>query len=103
VTDDVVKSPGSSSGAIMYAVVLTARIDPNRTQEATDDLASFVVPQAKAGFVRGTWCGSEGTGHAMIVFDTREHAEQMAAAHTPPPEASVRIETIGTYEVRAEA
>lgn len=89
----------------MYAVVVTVRIDQARAQEATDDLASIVVPQAKAapGFVRGTWCGGEESGHAMILFDTREHAEQMAARHTPPPESAVQIQSIGTYEVRAEA
>jgi hypothetical protein len=89
----------------MYAVVVTARFDPTRVEETANDLTTIVVPQAKAapGFVRGTWCGSQDSGHAMIVFDTREHAEQMAAAHSPPPEASVRIESIGTYEVHAEA
>ncbi|HEY2221922.1 hypothetical protein [Actinomycetospora sp.] len=89
----------------MYAVVVTARIDPARAQEATNDLATIVVPGAKAapGFVRGTWCGGEGSGHAMILFDTQEHAEKMAAMHTPPPESAAQIESIGTYEVRAEA
>ena len=89
----------------MYAVVVTARIDPARTDEAQGDLATIVVPQAKAapGFVRGTWCGGEGSGHAMILFDTREHAEQMAAMHTPPPESAAQIESIGTYEVHADA
>ncbi|HEY2192860.1 MAG TPA: hypothetical protein VGH76_11260 [Actinomycetospora sp.] len=89
----------------MYAVVVTARIDSSRAQEARDELAAVVVPGAKAapGFIRGTWAGGEESGHAMILFDTREHAEQMAARHVPPPESAAQIESIGTYEVRAEA
>jgi quinol monooxygenase YgiN len=89
----------------MYAVVVTVRIEPDRTQEAMDDLASIVVPDSKAapGFVRGTWCSNQDSGHAMVLFDTREHAEQMAARHVPPPGGAVRIDSIGTFEVRAEA
>jgi hypothetical protein len=89
----------------MYAVVMTVRIDPARTQEAMEDLATIVVPQSKSapGFVRGTWAGGDGYGHGMILFDTREHAEQMAAMVEPPPEAAAQLERVGTYEVRAEA
>jgi hypothetical protein len=89
----------------MYAVVITVRIDPTRTPEALEDLATVVVPHAKSapGFVRGTWAGGDGSGHAMVLFDTREHAEQMAASVQPPPEAAAQVERIGTYEVHAEA
>ncbi|MCD2192827.1 hypothetical protein LQ327_05420 [Actinomycetospora endophytica] len=89
----------------MYAVLVTVRIDQSRSQEAMDDLATMVVPTTKAtpGFIRGTWFSGEGTGHAMVLFDTREHADQMAARHATPPDGPVQIESIRTYEVRAEA
>jgi hypothetical protein len=89
----------------MYAVLVTVRIDPARAQESLDDLATHVVPQAKAapGFVKGTWCGDHESGHGMILFDSREHAEQMTTMNGPPPEAPVQIESVKAYEVHAEA
>jgi quinol monooxygenase YgiN len=89
----------------VYAVLVTVRIDPSRAQETLDDLATRVVPQAKAapGFVRGTWFGDHDSGHAVILFDSREHAEQMTEIDGPPPEAPVQIETMKAYEVHAEA
>jgi quinol monooxygenase YgiN len=89
----------------VYVVLVTVRIDPARTQESVDELATHVVPQAKAapGFVRGTWFGDHESGHGMIIFDSREHAEQMTRMTGPPPEAPVQIESMKTYEVHAEA
>jgi hypothetical protein len=89
----------------MFAVVLSVRIDPSRTEDAMSDLATIVVPGAKAapGFIRGTWCGGDGQGHAMMLFDTRENAEKAAETATPPPGMAAQLDRVGTFEVRAEA
>jgi quinol monooxygenase YgiN len=89
----------------MYAVLVTVRIDPTRAQESMDQLTTHVVPHAKAapGFVRGTWFGDHESGHGVILFDSQEHAEQMTTMNGPPLEAPVQIESMKTYEVRAEA
>jgi hypothetical protein len=89
----------------MYAVIVTVRIDPARAQEAVEGLATHVVPHAKAapGFVRGTWCGDQDSGHGMILFDSREHAEQMATTRSLPPGTPVELVSMKTYEVHAEA
>ena len=89
----------------MYAVFVTVRIAPGRAQESLDDLATHVVPRAKAapGFLRGTWFGDHETGHGLILFDSQEHAEQMTTMDDPPPDAPVQIESMKAYEVHAEA
>jgi hypothetical protein len=89
----------------MYAVVATVRFEPGRAQEAADGLPGEVIPRTKAapGFVRATWCGNDENGLAMMLFDTAEHAEQMASSVAPPPGAPVHIESVTTYQVHAEA
>lgn len=89
----------------MHAVIVTVRIDPSREQDAMDGLNTHVVPNAKAspGFVRGTWCGGDGAGFGLVLFDSREHAEAMAAQAGPPPGSGAQIESVRTLEVRAEA
>ena len=69
----------------MHAVVATVRVeDPGLARAALAELRTDLVPRA-AGFVSAYWLEPlDGTGMSVIVFETREHAEQAAAYPLPP-------------------
>jgi hypothetical protein len=87
----------------VHAVVSTVRIeDPGVAREALADLRLKLVPRAP-GFVSAYWLEPvDGIGMSVIVFDTREHAEQ-AAAYPVPPLPGVTPLTIEIREVYASA
>lgn len=89
----------------MFAVHVTARIDPLRAQEARDDLGASIVPRVKSapGFVRGTWFGNDESGHSVVLFDSEEHAKESTKMVATPPGGPVQIESMKVYEVHAEA
>jgi hypothetical protein len=62
----------------MHAVSLVLRL--SNEEEAVQSLHRDVIPQVQkaAGFRTGTWFGDSKTGHAVLVFDTAEQAEQAA-------------------------
>ena len=64
----------------MHAVVATVRIeDPETAREALAGLRLTVVPRAP-GFVSGYWLAPiDGTGMSVVVFETKERAEQALA------------------------
>jgi hypothetical protein len=87
----------------MYAVVTTVRIED--FQAARDSLPSMrldLVPRAP-GFVSAYWLAPvDGIGMSVIVFDTKEHADQ-AAAYPVPPLPGVTVLTKEIREVTASA
>lgn len=93
----------------MHAVIGTVEIDTDRAEEANDLLLGFSVPNAKnaAGFVSGTWCRSaDGTrAQSMLLFESETTAQAAAArlAQGPPPGAPVRVASVDTFEVVAQA
>ena len=87
----------------MHAIVATVRIeDPSLARAALADLRLDLVPRAP-GFVSAYWLEPiDGTGMSVIVFETREHAEQ-AAAYPLPPLPGVTPLTLELREVYASA
>ncbi len=87
----------------MHAVVATGRVeDPGLARAALADLRTDLVPRAP-GFVSAYWPEPvDGTGMSVIVFKTREHAEQ-AAAYPLPPLPGVTPLTLEIREVYASA
>jgi hypothetical protein len=87
----------------MHAVVATVRIED--VQAARESLATLrldLVPRAP-GFVSAYWLAPvDGVGMSVIVFDSREHAEE-AAAYPLPPLPSVTPLNVEIREVYASA
>jgi hypothetical protein len=87
----------------MHAIVATVRIeDVSLARAALADLRLGLVPRAP-GFVSAYWLEPiDGVGMSVIVFETREHAEQ-AAAYPLPPLPGVTPLTLDIREVYASA
>jgi hypothetical protein len=87
----------------VHAVVSTVRIeDLGVARAALADLRLKLVPRAP-GFVSAYWLEPvDGIGMSVIVFDTREHAEQ-AVAYPVPPLPGITPLTIEIREVYASA
>ncbi len=87
----------------MFAVVATVRIED--VQAARESLATLrlnLVPRAP-GFVSAYWLAPvDGIGMSVIIFDSREHAEE-AAAYPVPPLPSVTPLKVEVREVYASA
>jgi hypothetical protein len=91
------------NAARVYAVVATVRIE--NVQAARDALPSArlnLVPRAP-GFVNAYWLAPvDGIGMSVIVFDSREHADQ-AATYPLPPLPGITPLTLEVREVYASA
>ena len=87
----------------MHAVVSTVRIeDLGLARAALADLRLKLVPRAP-GFVSAYWLEPvDGVGMSVIVFETREHAEQ-AVAYPVPPLPGVTAQAVEIREVIASA
>jgi hypothetical protein len=87
----------------MYAVVATVSIeDPEVAREALAPLRLNLVPRAP-GFVSAYWLAPvDGIGMSVIVFKTKEHAEE-AVADLLPPLPGVTPLTVEIREVYASA
>ncbi|MCL2585229.1 MAG: hypothetical protein FWE35_22530 [Streptosporangiales bacterium] len=87
----------------MHAVVSTVRVeDPAAARAALETLRLTLVPRAP-GFVSACWLEPvDGTGLSVIIFQTREHAEQ-AVAYPLPPLPGVMPQTVEIREVYASA
>jgi hypothetical protein len=87
----------------MHAVVATVRIEDVAAARAElGRLRLGLVPRAP-GFVSAYWLAPvDGIGMSVIVFDSREHAEQ-AAAYPLPPLPGVTPVNVEIREVFASA
>jgi hypothetical protein len=87
----------------MYAVVSTVRIeDLGTAREALPDLRVSLVRRAP-GFVSAYWLAPvDGIGMSIIVFDTKEHADE-AVQYPVPPLPGVTLLTVDVREVTASA
>lgn len=87
----------------MHAVVSTVRVgDLALGRAALADLRVDLVPRAP-GFVSAYWLEPvDGIGMSVIVFDSKEHAEQ-AVAYPLPPLPGVTLLTTEIREVYASA
>jgi hypothetical protein len=87
----------------MHAVVATVRIENlGQARAALADLRLDLVPRAP-GFVSAYWLEPvDGIGMSVIVFETKEHAEQ-AVTYPLPPLPGVTPLTVEIREVYASA
>jgi hypothetical protein len=87
----------------MYAVVATVRLDdPQAARAALAGMRLNLVPKAP-GFVSAYWLAPvDGIGMSVIVFDTKEHADE-AVAYPLPPLPGVAPLTVQVREVYASA
>jgi hypothetical protein len=87
----------------MYAVVTTVRIEDFQTaRESLPSKRLDLVPRAP-GFVNAYWLAPiDGIGMSVIIFDTKEHADQ-AADYPVPPLPGVTVLTKDIREVTASA
>jgi hypothetical protein len=87
----------------MHAVVATVRIeDVGVARAALGEQQLKLVPRAP-GFVSAYWLEPvDGIGMSVIVFETREHAEE-ALAYPLPPLPGVTPLTVEIREVYASA
>jgi hypothetical protein len=87
----------------MHAVVATVSIkDSEAAREALASLRLNLVPRAP-GFVSAYWLAPiDGIGMSVIVFETKEHADE-AVAYPLPPLPGVTPLTVEVREVYASA
>jgi hypothetical protein len=94
----------------MFGVIIEVRFDPKREDEARRMVHDFVVPKAKTlpGFQSGHWLRAlDGDViREVFTFDTEDNARATASlvrAEGPPPGAPVTLDSVGAYELIAEA
>lgn len=94
---------GADHAGRMHAVVATVRLeDPQAAREALAGMRLNLVPRAP-GFVSAYWLAPvDGIGMSVIVFDTKEHADE-AVAYPLPPLPGVTPLTVQVREVYASA
>jgi hypothetical protein len=87
----------------MYAVVTTVSIkDAEVAREALAGMRLNLVPRAP-GFVSAYWLAPiDGIGMSVIVFQTKEHAEEALAYPLPPLPGVTRL-NVEIREVYANA
>ena len=90
----------------MYVTQVHVRIEPGREEEALAGLREQVLPRVKAapGLVAGYWFAQvEDSGTSVVFWESREHAETMAAQLTPGihPAPAVTVERVEVREVVA--
>jgi hypothetical protein len=93
----------------MYAVLIELYVGAIAMEEGLKGLREQIVPAITAlpGFQSGTWLtGNDmGLGLSLTVWDTRQHAEAMAAMFGPgsSPQAGASIRRCEVREVSAIA
>jgi hypothetical protein len=89
----------------MYVMTVHVNMGERTGGEGQAMLDDEVVPRAKAapGFVRGLWFGDGREGEGVLVFDNREHAEEMAAHVSAPEGGPISIERVRVFNLNAEA
>jgi len=87
----------------MHAVVSTVRIeDVGAARQRLADHRVDLVPRAP-GFVSAYWLAPvDGIGLSVIVFDTKEHADEVVRYQVPPL-PGVTLLTVDVREVYASA
>ncbi len=89
----------------MYAIFGVSEIDPDRGDEATAQVTNGILPgiSQAPGFVSATFARSaDGTGgRSMVVFETREAAEAVAAnaPNMIPDDSPISVVSLDIYEV----
>jgi len=89
---------------VTHAVVMQVNL-VGGAEEGMKMLDEIVIPLAKAqpGFQRGTWMHSEaGTGTAVMVFDSEDHASS-AMKTLQPPDGGPTVINCAVFQIAREA
>ncbi len=89
----------------MYVVFTAVQIDLGRLPEARQMLEAQLIPGVKQapGFVKGIWFGDDQSGRGVVVFESREQAEQVQQQLNSVVAEGMKVVDSGIYEVHAEA
>jgi hypothetical protein len=91
----------------MYALLTVVDFTLGKSEEeARKVLKSQLIPALKQapGFVKGLWFGDDNQGHGLVVFETKEQAEQASQAVVPGSESmGAHVLRSEVYPVHAEA
>jgi hypothetical protein len=88
----------------MHAVVI--EVEVGNLEDARRELTERVVPTVRQapGFVSGVWYeAGEGRGRSVVVFETEEAANAMAAMARDNAPAAVTVHDISVRQVVAQA
>lgn len=88
----------------MYIVYAEVGIKPGRTQESIDNLNANIIPRVKQapGCVKGTWYGTDETGHCLMFCTSEEQARAMVPMVTAEPGDPIEVAEVEVYQVHAE-
>jgi hypothetical protein len=94
----------------VYAVVVSVKIPEDRDAEAEELFQSQVLPTVKErpGFVSATWIRWENesngsTDTSIVLYDSKEHAEEAAKNAQSQPGSPVTITSVEVGSVSAQA
>lgn len=97
----------------MHAITVVTKMDTRHYDTQIKELRERIVPvvEKHPGFVSGTWIYDRANGRAcsLVVFDSAEHAAQLAemvraaTSERSRVDAGVELETIWIGEVQAQA
>jgi hypothetical protein len=94
----------------MHAVVVSLKIPEDRDAEAEEYFASDVLPSVKQrpGFLSGTWIRwlndpNGATDMSIVLYESKEHAEEAAKHVQPQPGSPVTILSVDVGAVSAQA
>ena len=87
----------------MHAVVV--RVTVSNPEGAEQNLRERIVPRVSEapGFVQGYWTRKDGTGLAMVVFESEEAATSMSRQVANMLNADVTLDSVEVREVVAHA
>ena len=84
----------------MHAVVFQVDMKQGWEGSAEAELDQLVTMlKSVPGFVRGTWTTDGRRGLSLLLFESQETAEGVAANASMPPDASVTLLSADVYEV----
>ncbi len=89
----------------MYVVFTVVQIDSGKLPDARQMLEAQLIPGVKRtpGFAKGIWFGDDQSGHGVVVFESREQADQAQQEVNSVVAEGIRVVESSVYEVHAEA
>jgi hypothetical protein len=88
----------------MHAVLVSAKLDEGRLDEAREHLQNFVIPSVKQlpGAVSGHWLAPMGgRGYSTVLFETEDQAKSAAEGVAERAPEFITIERVDVQEVVA--
>jgi hypothetical protein len=89
----------------MFALHTVVQFGAGGRQAAVTMLENELIPGIRhaPGFVRGTWFGDESMGHGVVLFESREQAEQSQQQALTTVTETMSVTESKVYQVDGEA